>query len=110
MNIRRFAVPVGVALLITAPLWWPVVKALWKEANKALRRDGGILGHVPDARELREIEREERYEEPSMVSVPRDPRRAAAQAAATRRAEGSADRGRPAARRARPAGRRAGFR
>lgn len=83
------------AVIVTAPLWYPVMKALWQEANKALRREGGILGALPDARSLREIEREERYEEPTLRSVPRDgrqpaaPRASGAPSRASRRAPSS---------------------
>ena len=58
-------------VLVTAPLWLPFVKALWKELNRALRWEGGLLGRRPTPRERAEIERAARTEEDPLVSEPR---------------------------------------
>lgn len=64
-EVLRYAI-----VLVTAPLWLPFVKALWKEFNRALRWEGGLLGRRPSAREVAEIELAARYEEDPLVSEP----------------------------------------
>ena len=43
-------------LLLTAPLWLPVVKSLWEEVNWMLRDEGGVFGQLPNERERSELE------------------------------------------------------
>lgn len=45
-------------LALTAPLWWPFLKALYAEMNEALREEGGLLGNPPSESELAKIRRE----------------------------------------------------
>ncbi len=45
-------------ILITAPLWWPFLKALYAELNDALASEGGLFGRTPSKDELRKIERD----------------------------------------------------
>lgn len=45
-------------LAVTAPLWWPFLKALYAEMNEALREEGGLLGNPPSESELAKIRRE----------------------------------------------------
>ena len=42
-------------MLLTTPLWWPVMKALWEEINWMLRDEGGVFGPIPSARERAEL-------------------------------------------------------
>lgn len=35
-------------VLILAPAWLPIVKALWQEVNDSLVEEGGIFGKVPE--------------------------------------------------------------
>ena len=42
-------------LLVTTPLWWPVMKALWEEVNWMLRDEGGVFGPIPSERERRKL-------------------------------------------------------
>jgi hypothetical protein len=31
-------------LLVTAPIWWPFIRELWKELDGSLKAEGGLLG------------------------------------------------------------------
>ena len=42
-------------LLVTTPLWWPVMRALWDEVNWMLRDEGGVFGPIPAERERRRL-------------------------------------------------------
>ena len=42
-------------VLLTAPLWWSVLKALWEEVNWMLRDEGGVFGPIPSERERAEL-------------------------------------------------------
>ena len=59
-------------LVLAAPVWWPFVKALWKEFNAILVEEGGILGRTPDEDELRAIRREKARRESALVRELRD--------------------------------------
>ena len=54
-------------LLVTAPLWFPFVKALWEELNAALRLDGGLMGDAPSRTRRKQLETEIAQEEPRLV-------------------------------------------
>ncbi len=41
-----------VFLLVISPVWFPVAKAFWKEANLTLYEEGGIFGRIPTQSEL----------------------------------------------------------
>ncbi len=36
---------------LAAPLWLPVLRALWVEVNRMLVEDGGVFGRPPSAKE-----------------------------------------------------------
>lgn len=59
-------------LLLSAPVWWPFFKALWKEFNAILEEEGGILGRTPDEDELREIRRAKARRESALLIQLRD--------------------------------------
>lgn len=59
-------------LVLAAPVWWPFVKALWKEFNDILVEEGGLLGRTPDEDELREIRRRKARRESALVRELRD--------------------------------------
>lgn len=42
-------------LLVTTPLWWPVMRSLWEEVNWMLRDEGGVFGPVPSERERKKL-------------------------------------------------------
>jgi hypothetical protein len=56
-------------LLLSSPLWWPFVKALWRAVNDALRDEGGIFGHERTAAELDALDRELGAHVSPLVSV-----------------------------------------
>lgn len=45
-------------LLLSSPIWWPFLKALWRAVNDALRDEGGVFGHAPTSAELEALDRE----------------------------------------------------
>jgi hypothetical protein len=70
VNFNLNSEPVKYTLLaLTAPVWLPFAKALWREINDALRDEGGLLGATPTAAELAQIERERGRFHSGMVSV-----------------------------------------
>jgi hypothetical protein len=50
-------------LAVTAPLWWPFLRELYREMNAALREEGGLLGRGQPSKGL------EHYSSP-LVSTP----------------------------------------
>jgi hypothetical protein len=50
-------------LAVTAPLWWPFLRELYREMNAALREEGGLFGNSRPSQDL------ERYSSP-LVSTP----------------------------------------
>lgn len=85
-----------IVLLFCAPFWWPIMKAILREINAALRKDGGILARSYTARDLKSLdERFGVYQDP-LKSIPRTSR------AERRTAAGGASPARPGAA-ARPA-------
>ena len=62
--------PVKYALMfVTAPIWLPFVKALWRALNDALRDEGGIFGEAPTESELRAMNRELGVHESPLVNT-----------------------------------------
>jgi hypothetical protein len=62
--------PVKYALIaLSAPVWLPFARALWREFNDALRDEGGLLGEAPSAAELAAIERERGRFQSGLVSI-----------------------------------------
>jgi len=57
-------------LLITAPLWLPVVKSLWEEINWMLRDEGGVFGQLPNDREREEFQKPLTSAEDPLVEEP----------------------------------------
>ncbi len=57
-------------LALTAPLWIPFIRALWKTLDDSLREEGGLLGEAPTEEALRELEREHGRVGESMLSEP----------------------------------------
>ncbi|MCA8980697.1 MAG: hypothetical protein H6831_07470 [Planctomycetes bacterium] len=57
-------------LILTSPIWYPFLKAVWQELNTALRADGGLLGKLPSPRERAELERNPPLDEDPLVNVP----------------------------------------
>lgn len=54
-----------VILLILAPYWWPVLKALYADFQGALADEGGLFGADPTPRQLAELREKYRdYESP----------------------------------------------
>jgi hypothetical protein len=61
-----------IGILLLSPLWVPVARALWRDAEDALREEGGVFGRPPTARELARLEeRFGKYETP-LVNVLRE--------------------------------------
>ncbi len=57
-------------VLITAPAWWPFLRAVWEEFNEAMADEGGLFGRIPSAHELVDIERERQGKQESLVHEP----------------------------------------
>jgi hypothetical protein len=57
-------------LILTSPIWFPFLKAVWQEINIALRADGGLLGKLPSPRERAELERRLAPEDDPLVNEP----------------------------------------
>ena len=63
-----------------APIWFPILKALYREIDRSLRDQGGIFGRTYTAVERKRLEaRDDPTEEP-LQSVPHGPRGARAPA------------------------------
>ena len=58
-------------LMISAPVWIPFVKELWREFNLAMREDGGLFGPIPHPRKRREILDEIAQEPPAQIHIPK---------------------------------------
>mgnify|MGYP003656307014 CR=1 FL=1 len=54
---------------ISAPMWIPILKELWKEVNESLAEEGGVFGDVPDEKAAKAINLTRAREGKSMVSV-----------------------------------------
>ncbi|MCC6408166.1 MAG: hypothetical protein IT453_13470 [Planctomycetes bacterium] len=80
-------------VVLSAPFWWPFVKAMWEELNESLAEEGGLFGEEPDATELARMRGDYTRETP-MVSDPWEkPSRGSAKvAAATRELEAEVER------------------
>jgi hypothetical protein len=57
-------------LAILAPLWWPVVKALYSEIDQALWKEGGLFGRKLSATEIERMARHPPESENQLVSEP----------------------------------------
>jgi hypothetical protein len=57
-------------LLLTAPLWLPVLKSLWEEINWMLRDEGGVFGQLPNDREREEFQKPLSSAEDPLVEEP----------------------------------------
>ena len=57
-------------LLLVAPLWLPILKALWEEVNWMLRDDGGVFGQLPNEREREELLKAPESAEDPLVEEP----------------------------------------
>jgi hypothetical protein len=60
-------------LLCTAPLWFPFVKAVFKELNDALVAEGGLFGRPPTDAELRALRRDPNLSPSPLINRERDP-------------------------------------
>jgi hypothetical protein len=93
-------------VLVTAPAWWPFLKAVWEEFNEAMADEGGIFGRAPSPLELGEIRERQLDAEDPLVHEPwpsADARTAQRQLSGARQASG-ARQGRPQAAPRRPTG------
>lgn len=59
-------------LMVLSPLWWPIVKSMWREVGHALAPEGGLYAN----KKPRPIERRNRGEDP-FVNIPRPSHRGA---------------------------------
>jgi len=55
-------------LILTAPIWWPILKALYGELQAALWREGGLFGAAPNRREVERLEEQYRHYASPMVN------------------------------------------
>ena len=77
-------------VLLAAPLWYPFMKAIWREMNRSLADEGGILGTWKEANAPDGTPLESNLE--SWVSVRRDGVQEGADAGTQRDASASAPR------------------
>ena len=63
------------ALLILAPLWLPVLKALYSDFQGALWEEGGLFGRPPGKRDLEKLREQYGDYESPLVSEPHESRR-----------------------------------
>jgi hypothetical protein len=59
-----------VLLIGATPIWLPFLRALWRDFNRALREDGGLMGTPPGPRELEAIRSERQSEADPLHSEP----------------------------------------
>jgi hypothetical protein len=59
-----------VLLLAATPIWLPFLKMLWKDFNRALEEEGGVLGKPPTAQEAERIRQEKLSDPEILVSEP----------------------------------------
>lgn len=59
-----------VLLIGATPIWLPFLRMLWRDFNKALREDGGLLGAPMSAKELEDLRAERQVEPESLTSEP----------------------------------------
>jgi hypothetical protein len=65
--------PVKYAIVaLTAPLWIPFVRSLYRTLDDALRDEGGLFGEAPSPEKLREIDRERGPAKGALTSTPID--------------------------------------
>src|SRR5438552_18863603 len=57
-------------LIGAAPIWWPFLRALWRDFNAALREEGGLFGREPSAKEMEEMRHTGAKAPDTMVSEP----------------------------------------
>ena len=58
-------------IMLSAPIWIPFAKELWREFNLAMREDGGLFGPMPHPRKRREIQAEIEQEPPAQIHIPK---------------------------------------
>lgn len=57
-------------VLVTAPAWWPFLKAVWEEFNEAMADEGGLFGRHPTPLELQDLERRKLGAEEPLLHEP----------------------------------------
>ncbi|MCY3002433.1 MAG: hypothetical protein NTV21_11575 [Planctomycetota bacterium] len=57
-----------VVIALSAPVWMPFARALWKELNDSLRPEGGILGLAPSEKELEALNKAEGLHDTPLIS------------------------------------------
>lgn len=61
-------------LVVLAPAWYPIVKAIYGEINAALRSEGGIWAREYTPVEISRFSQEDGLLERPLTSIPRGPR------------------------------------
>ncbi|MEZ5977050.1 MAG: hypothetical protein R3F34_02370 [Planctomycetota bacterium] len=64
-----------IALLVMAPLWVPVLKALYSDFQGALWEEGGLFGRPPGRRELERLREQYGDYESPLRNEPHESRR-----------------------------------
>lgn len=57
-------------IALLSPLWWPVARTLWNDAQDALREEGGLFGRTPSPRELARLRKERGDYQTPLLNVP----------------------------------------
>ncbi len=59
-------------IVLLLPLWWPIARAFWQDAQDTLREEGGLLGDTPNAKELERIRQEYGVYRSPLTSEPKE--------------------------------------
>jgi|RhiMethySRZTD1v2_1073278.scaffolds.fasta_scaffold1376069_1 hypothetical protein len=59
-----------ILLIGAAPLWWPFLRALWRDFDDSLSEEGGVFGRAPGPRELERIRKRAAERPDPLISEP----------------------------------------
>jgi len=60
-----------VVLVFCAPIWLPILRALYREIDRSLRPEGGVFAREYTPREMEMIQEREEPRDPPLKSIPR---------------------------------------
>ncbi len=84
-------------IVVLAPFWLPFVREIWRELNRMLEEEGGLLGRQPSEKQLQAIRARRRHEELALVrDLRQDSAPARSRPPARRGFSGQAPQGAPA--------------
>ena len=60
-----------VVIVFCAPIWFPILRALYREIDRSLRPEGGVFAREYTPREMQMIQEREEPRDPPLKSIPR---------------------------------------